>query len=73
MVSTSTGLFESTFKPEYFTTIAFIFLCLNTLPVPPLPACFKRATFLRLSQKEKFRQVIKTLSAAFPLETTDTN
>ncbi len=47
MTGRSAGLFEEDESPSYLTTTALILLSLNTVPIPPRPACFRRATFLR--------------------------
>ncbi len=54
------------------TTSALIFLSRKTRPMPPRPACFRRAAPRLGSNHEKFRQPIRLCSAPLPADTTDT-
>src|SRR3989304_4307356 len=57
--------------PEYLTTIAFIRLSRNTVPMPPLPACLCLCTRLAASYHETFRHPNSVCSAPGPDDTTD--
>ena len=65
----SAGLFMFPFISLDLTTKAFNLLSLNTVPVPPRPACFTRTFLRRLSYRLKFRQPIKVLSEPRPAVT----